>query len=92
MQFKEFVDITLKAGCKITKSEKSADNEYLVEYKDKTYARAEYHATDKDVSVSFRDSVLKWYQGMFYGSPYMEITSKSGYAAKLAKVIKQNEN
>lgn len=92
MEFKDFVDITLKAGCKITKSKTSVDKEYLVEYRDKIYARAEFYATDKDVSVTFRDSVLKWYQNIFFGNPYMEITSKSGYESKLAKVIKQNEN
>ena len=93
MEFKDFVDITLKAGCKITKSKTSVDKEYLVEYRDKIYARAEFHATDKDVSVTFRDSVLKWYQNIFFiNTYYMEITSKSGYESKLAKVIKQNEN
>ena len=91
MQFKDFIDISTKAGCKIGSKTDFIPNKliYTVEYNGKTYATAKWFESDKKMVVTFRDEYLKWYQTII-GCRYGWIENKSDYAEKLAKVIKQN--
>lgn len=91
MQFKEFIDISTKAGCKIGSKTDFRTNKpiYTVEYNGKTYATAKWFETDKKMIVTFREDCLKWYQ-IIIGYRYGWIENKSDYVEKLTKVIKQN--
>ena len=91
MQFKDFIDISTKAGCKIGSKTDFRTNKpiYTVEYNGKTYATAKWFETDKKMIVTFREDCLKWYQTII-GCRYGWIENKSDYAEKLVKVIKQN--
>lgn len=90
MQFKDFIDISTKAGCKIgSKTDFRNCTNYTVEYNGKTYATAKWFEADKKMVVTFRDDYLKWYQTIFY-TKYGWVEKKSDYAEKLARVIKQN--
>jgi len=91
MQFKDFIDISTKAGCKIGSKTDFRTNTpiYTVEYNGKTYATAKWFEADKKMAVTFRDEYLKWYQTIFI-SQYGWVEKKSDYAEKLAKVTKQN--
>lgn len=91
MQFKDFIDISTKAGCKIGSKTDFLTNRpvYTVEYNGKTYATAKWFEAYKKMAVTFRDDYLKWYQTIFI-SKYGWVEKKSDYAEKLAKVIKQN--
>lgn len=91
MQFKDFIDISIKAGCKIGSTTGFPPNKqiYTVEYNGKTYATAKWFEADKKMVVTFRDNYLKWYQTIFY-TKYGWVENKSDYAEKLAKIIKQN--
>lgn len=91
MQFKDFIDISTKAGCKIGSKTGFIPNKliYTVEYNGKTYATAKWFESDKKMVVTFRDEYLKWYQSII-GCQYSCIDKKSDYVEKLARVIKQN--
>lgn len=91
MQFKDFIDISTKAGCKIGSKTDFLTNKpvYTVEYDGKTYATAKWFEADKKMVVTFRDNYLKWYQTIVY-TKYGWVEKKSDYAEKLARVIKQN--
>lgn len=91
MQFKDFIDISTKAGCKIGSTTGFLPNKpvYTVEYNGKIYATAKWFEADKKMTVTFRDNYLKWYQTIFY-TKYCLVEKKSDYAEKLAKIIKQN--
>ena len=91
MQFKDFIDISTKAGCKIGSKTDFRNNStiYTVEYNGRTYATAKWFEADKKMAVTFRDDYLKWYQTII-AYQYGWVEKKSDYAVKLAKVIKQN--
>ena len=91
MQFKDFIDISTKAGCKIGSKTNFPNNStyYTVEYNGKIYATAKWFEMDKKIVVTFRDNYLKWYQTILY-TKYGWVEKKSDYAVKLTKVIKQN--
>ena len=91
MQFKDFIDISTKAGCKIGSKTDFLTNKpvYTVEYNGKTYATAKWFEADKKMAVTFRDDYLKWYQTII-AYQYGWVEKKSDYAVKLAKDIKQN--
>ncbi len=91
MQFKDFIDISTKAGCKIGSKTDFLTNKpvYTVEYNGRTYATAKWFEADKKMAVTFRDEYLKWYQTIIF-TQYGCVEKKSDYAEKLARVIKQN--
>lgn len=91
MDFKDFIDISTKAGCKIGSKTDFRTNRlyYIVEYNGKTYATAKWLEADKKMAVTFRDDYLKWYQTII-AYQYGWIEKKSDHEKKLAKVIKQN--
>ena len=91
MQFKDFIDISTKAGCKIGSTTGFLPNKpvYTVEYNGKIYATAKWFEADKKMAVTFRDEYLKWYQTII-AFQYGWVEKKSDYAEKLARVIKQN--
>ena len=92
MNFKDFIDISTKAGCKIGSKTDFRTNRiyYTVEYNCKTYATAKWLADDKKMVVEFRDTYLKWYQSLLYTN-YGWVEKKTDYEKKLAKVINQNK-
>lgn len=91
MQFKDFIDISTKAGCKIGSKTDFRPNKtlYTVEYNGKIYAEGHWLEADKMIAVIFSDPYLKWYQTIIFNQ-YGWVETKSDYAVKLAKVIKQN--
>ena len=97
MNFKDFIDVSINAGCEIGlrvnfQSELKLTpvrTKYAVKYKGNVYAIATWVAEDNKVAVTFRDEYLKWYQCLI-SYQYGWVEKKSDYAEKLARVIRQN--
>ena len=88
MNLKQFIDVTLGAGCKLSKMDFPWD--YSIEYEGHVIAFAKWNKTDSFVHVSFRDRYLKWYQTIF-GWAYRYVVDMDDYREKLARVINQNK-
>lgn len=89
MNIKDFLDITLNAGCEIGQRTNviTLKKEYTIIYQDKIIAFAHWYELEKKIWVSFNTIYLKWYQNIICN--YNELVDSKDYKNKLYKIIKQ---
>lgn len=68
MNIKNFLDITLNAGCEIGQRTNfiTLKKEYTIIYQDKIIAFAHWYDLEKKIWVSFNTIYLKWYQNTIF--------------------------